>query len=125
MKNKLAMFAGAYVFATITAGVYMYKKMTELKQQRDNQFNALELLSKNYEEKHQQLLKECDEQKKQFKYAINVLKAENSRLYEVNENLTQDIGDVQLALQSNDVELKSLRARLADYEHPDELAVKL
>lgn len=125
MTNKLAMFTGAYLFTTLTAGVYMYKKMTELKQQRDNQFNALELLSKNYEEKHQQLLKECDEQKKQFKYAINVLKAENSRLCEVNKSLAFDIGDAQLALQSNDAEIKSLRARLADYEHPDELAIKL
>ena len=53
------------------------------------------------------------------------LKSEVGRLLENNENLERDLGDAQLALQSNDTELKSLRARLADYECPDELAIKL
>ena len=54
-----------------------------------------------------------------------IIKIENDRLTKINEKLTQNIGDAQLALQSNADELKSLRARLADYEHPDELAIKL
>lgn len=62
MTNKLAMFTGMYIFASITAGVYAYKKITGLKQQRDNQFNALELLSKNNEERWQHLFKEYEEQ---------------------------------------------------------------
>jgi chromosome segregation ATPase len=188
MKNKLAMFMGAYVFTTVTAAVYAYQKFSEkqrkcagLKHQLDNEININSQLDetmaelerdlknktskrvnalqdqltvnkenwqhlfKGYEEQRDRAVK-LDKQVDQLTGIVSKqnlvkmemlvkmdekdseilkLKSEVGRLLENNENLERDLGDAQLALQSNDAELKSLRARLADYECPDELAIKL
>lgn len=188
MKNKLAMFTGVYVLATITAGIYAYQRFSQnktkcavLKDRLDNEINMNNQLNKNIAELEKELKNKSskrsnalrdllivnqenwdhlsvgykeqrdradksDKLVKELKQVISIqnirkmelfvelskkdseilkLKTENCRLLENNENLALDLGDAQLALQSADVELKSLRARLADYECPDELAIKL
>ena len=180
MKNKLAMFTGAYVFATITAGIYAYKKFCEnktkcvgLKRQLDNEININSQLYKNIyelndelenkknskrvnalrdqlavnEENWQHLFKGYEEQRdradksdklvEELKRTISKqnlhkmemivkmdekdselikLKSEVGRLLENNENLERDLGDAQLTIQDQDLEINSLRCMIADYE---------
>lgn len=180
MKNKLAMFTGAYVFATITAGIYAYKKFCEnktkcvgLKRQLDDEININSQLYKNIyelndelenkknskrvdmlrdqlavnEENWQHLFKGYEEQRdradksdklvEELKRTISKqneikmemlvkldekeseilkLKTENDRIKEVGENIMLDLGEAQAALEDQDQTIKSLRARLAEYE---------
>ena len=188
MKNKLAMFMGAYVFTTVTAAIYAYQKFCEnnakcagLKRQLDNEIDINNQLNKNIVELKDELKSKSsrrsnalrdllvvdqenwehlsvgykeqrdradknDKLVKELKHVISnqnirkmelfvkldkkdseilKLKSEVGRLLENIENLERDLGDAQLALQDQDLEIKSLRGIVADYEDPDDLAVKL
>lgn len=180
MKNKLAMFTGAYVFATVTAAVYAYQKFCEnkakctgLKQRLDNEININSQLDKTMaelehdlknksnkrvnalqdqltvnKENWQHLFKGYEEQRdradksdkliKELKQVISnqnihkmepvcqvesekdieilKLKTENSRLLEINENITQELKEAQLTIQDQDLEIKSLNGIIDDYD---------
>lgn len=49
-------------------------------------------------------------------FEILKLKTENSRLLEINENLERDLGDAQLTIQDQDLEIKSLNGIIDDYD---------
>ena len=135
MEKKFNIITGIYAVTT-AVGAYALVRTNKQKRELMQTLEETKSITDQYRMKMEEALdnmqQKIDRMNTEYANAAarqnaesRILKIENDRLREINEKLTQNIGDAQLALQSNADELKSLRARLADYEHPDELAIKL
>lgn len=135
MEKKFKIITGIYAVTT-AVGAYALvrtnKQKRELVKALEEAKYATDQCIMKTEDALSHMQNNFDRMNAEYKSAISrqdaenrILKIENDRMAKTIENITQDLGDAQLALQDQDLEIKSLLSRLADYEEPDELSIKL
>ena len=135
MEKKFKIITGIYAVTT-AVGAYALARTNKQKRELMQTLEETKYSTDQYRMKTEEAIGNMqfaiDKMNEEYKNAVSrqdaesrIMKIENDRLTKTIENLEQDLGDAQLALQDQDLEIKSLQALVADYEYQDELAVKL
>ena len=135
MEKKFKIITGIYAVTT-AVGAYALARTNKQKRELMQTLEETKYSTDQYRMKTEEAIGNMqfaiDKMNEEYKSAISrqdaenrILKIENDRMAKTIENITQELGDAQLALQDQDLEIKSLLSRLADYEYQDELAAKL
>jgi len=126
MEKKFKIITGIYAVTT-AVGAYALARTNKQKRALMQMLEETKYNTDQYRMKTEEAIDNMqhaiDRMNVEYKNAVSrqdaessIMKIENDRLARTIENLEQDLGDAQLALQDQDLEIKSLNGIIDDYD---------
>lgn len=126
MEKKFKIITGIYAVTT-AVGAYALARTNKQKRELMQTLEETKYSTDQYRMKTEEAIGNMqfaiDKMNEEYKNAVSrqdaesrIMKIENDRLVEINENITQELKDAQQTIQDQDLEIKSLNGIIDDYD---------